>query len=131
MQGVVNCVLFTIGCRNQDQNFGFVPPSQFICEHCNERSGDASAACVDCAVNCPMVWPKPDHFFEVVQCMGKPGAAPATKLESVSSADLITAILTIDKVAFREEFVGMYWSAVADLLHAVSWMKMLCQVRFR
>ena len=31
------------------------------------------------------------------------------------SADLITAILTVDKVALLEDFKGMYWSAVADL----------------
>ena len=33
----------------------------------------------------------------------------------MSSADLITEILTADRVALPNEFTGMYWSAVAGL----------------
>ena len=62
-----------------------------------------------------MVRPKLDCFFEVVFCMGTPVVALATKLESVLSADLITAILRVVKVAILEDFTGVYWSDVADL----------------
>ena len=62
-----------------------------------------------------MVWTKLGHFVEVVKSMGTPAVALATKLESVLRADGITEILTADKVAFRKEFTGMYWSVVADL----------------
>ena len=61
-----------------------------------------------------MMWPKLDHFFEVVESMGTPRAALAIKLESVLSVDLITEILTTDKVALPKEFTGMYWSVMAD-----------------
>ena len=82
---------------------------------CNERLGDASEACIHCAVDYPMVWPKIHCFFEVAQCMDTPGDVLATKVESMLSADLITAILTADKVALPSELMGMYWSAVDDL----------------
>ena len=62
-----------------------------------------------------MLWPKLDHFNEVVESMGTPRAALAIKSESVLSVDLITEILTADRVALPNEFTGMYWSAVAGL----------------
>ena len=62
-----------------------------------------------------MLWPKLDHFFEVVKSMGTPGGTLATKLESVPSANFITEILKADNVALPKEYMGVYWSAVADL----------------
>ena len=50
-----------------------------------------------------------------------------TQLESVLSADLITAILTVDQVALPGEFTGMHWSAVADFF-TCSVVEMLRQV---
>ena len=40
--------------------------------------------------------------------MGVPGVDLETEMESVSSADLINTILTVDKVALLEEVVGRY-----------------------
>ena len=54
-----------------------------------------------------MVWPKLDHCFVVFNRMGTPGVALATKLESVSSADYITEIITEDKVALANECMGI------------------------
>ena len=107
--------LFALQSRLQKQTFEFVSPSQFCCDRCNERLGNATAACVHCAVDCPMVWPKLDDFFDVVKSMGTPGVALAAKLENVMSVHLITEILTVDKEILPKELTGMYWSAVADL----------------
>ena len=37
------------------------------CDRCNERLGNDIAVCVHCAVDCPQLWPKLDHFFKVVK----------------------------------------------------------------
>ena len=95
--------LFALHSRLQNQTMGFVPPSQLSYKRCNERWGDTRAACVHCTVDCPMVWPKLGRFFQVVQCIGMSSVALTTSLESLLSTDLITAILTADKVVLPKE----------------------------
>lgn len=107
--------LFALQNRLKNQIFQYVPHSELHCCECNERLGNACTACVHCAVDCPVLWPKLDHFFEVVQSMGEPGGALASKLESVLGVDLITEMLTLGKVVLPKELTGAYWSAVADL----------------
>ena len=51
----------------------------------------------------------------MVQCMGTPGVALLTNLESLLRADLITESLTVDEEALSEEFTGMYRSTMANI----------------
>ena len=52
--------------RLRNQAFEFVNPSQYQCNDCDEHLEDARTGCVHYPVDCPVMWPKTDHYLEDV-----------------------------------------------------------------
>ena len=63
--------LLALRSRLQNQTFEFVNSSQYHYNDCNVHLVDASTGCVHCTVDCPVLWPKVDHFLEEVLGLGE------------------------------------------------------------
>jgi hypothetical protein len=103
--------------RLQESVAGEVGPSDNACRccHCQESMENRTQAALHCMVDCPVMWPRLDTFFEFVQGLHDRSGKFADKLLALSGDGLITAILAPSLEEVPRNVAGEYWAAVAVL----------------
>jgi hypothetical protein len=108
--------LFSLRTRLVAGETSFVPATDYRCNDCDEHLGGSKQACIHCMVDCPVMWPKLEHFFATISSLGEVGADYANKLKTLNDEDLVTAMIIPERNFLPKELTGPYWSALADFL---------------